>query len=101
MNLKQLTESIILIAKEAGDFLGEQRKSFRPEEAMEKGKYDYVSHIDDDTEIMLIEKLSELLPGAGFIPEEGQGEYRDEDCCWIVDPLDGTTNYLHDTPPIA
>ncbi|MDR0395368.1 MAG: inositol monophosphatase [Tannerella sp.] len=97
--LEQLTEKIIRIAEEAGDFLHEQRKSFRPEDVIEKEKYDYVSHIDKDTEIMLIERLSKLLPEAGFISEEGQAEYHDEEYCWIVDPLDGTTNYIHDLAP--
>jgi myo-inositol-1(or 4)-monophosphatase len=99
MNLEQLTEKIIHIAKEAGSYLSEQRKSFRPDDIIEKGKYDYVSHIDKDTEILLIERLSELLPEAGFISEEGQATYHDEEYCWIIDPLDGTTNYMHDFAP--
>ena len=99
MNLEQLTKEVILIAKEAGQFLREQRKSFRPEDIIEKKKYDYVSHVDKGAEILLIERLSGLLPEAGFISEEGQAAYHDEAYCWIVDPLDGTTNYLHDYAP--
>lgn len=99
MNPEQLTEKIIPIAEEAGRFLHEQRKSFRPEDVIEKGKYDYVSHIDKDTEIMLIKRLSALLPEAGFITEEGQASYNNEEYCWIIDPLDGTTNYIHDFAP--
>ncbi|MDR1525334.1 MAG: inositol monophosphatase [Tannerella sp.] len=99
MNPEQLTEKMILIAQEAGSYLCEQRKSFRPEDVMEKGKYDYVSHVDKDTEILLINRLSELLPEAGFISEEGQAAYHDEEYCWIIDPLDGTTNYMHDFAP--
>jgi myo-inositol-1(or 4)-monophosphatase len=99
MNVEQLTEKITLIAREAGEFVGEQRKSFRPEDVVEKGKYDYVSHIDKDTEVLLIRRLSALLPEAGFISEEGQAAYHDEEYCWIIDPLDGTTNYIHDFAP--
>jgi myo-inositol-1(or 4)-monophosphatase len=99
MNPETFTEKMILIAKEAGSFLHEQRKSFRPEDIIEKGKYDYVSHIDKDAEILLIKRLSELLPEAGFISEEGQATYHHEEYCWIIDPLDGTTNYIHDFAP--
>lgn len=43
--------------------------------------------------------LSALLPEAGFITEEGSASYRDEPYCWVIDPLDGTTNYIHDEAP--
>jgi myo-inositol-1(or 4)-monophosphatase len=99
MNIEQLTEKITVIAREAGDFVSEQRKTFRPEDIIEKGKYDYVSHIDRDTEILLIRRLSELLPEAGFISEEGQAAYHGEEYCWIIDPLDGTTNCIRDFAP--
>jgi myo-inositol-1(or 4)-monophosphatase len=99
MSLEQLTTNVIAIAKEAGAFLSEQRNSFRPEEVIEKRSHDYVSYVDKETEILIIKRLSELLPEAGFITEEGQGEYRHEDYCWIIDPLDGTTNYIHDYAP--
>lgn len=45
--------------------------------------------------------LRELLPEAGFIAEEGSAVYHDEPYCWVVDPLDGTTNYIHDNAPIV
>lgn len=93
------TEKIIRIAEETGHFLREERKSFRPESIVEKRKYDYVSSVDKDAERLLIGKLSELLPQAGFISEEGQAAYHGEEYCWIVDPLDGTTNYIHDLAP--
>ena len=40
-----------------------------------------------------------MLPEAGFIAEEGSAAYSDETYCWVVDPLDGTTNYIHDNAP--
>jgi myo-inositol-1(or 4)-monophosphatase len=99
MHPELFTEKIIRIAKETGRFLSEQRKSFRPENIVEKRKYDYVSFVDKEAEIMLIERLSALLPEAGFISEEGQAAYHNEEYCWIVDPLDGTTNYIRDLAP--
>ena len=99
MNLKQLTNEVIIIAKNAGSYLKKQKQDFRPEDVIEKGKFDFVSYVDKNTEIMIIEQLSLLLPSAGYITEEGQAEYNEEEYCWIIDPLDGTTNFIRDFSP--
>jgi myo-inositol-1(or 4)-monophosphatase len=96
---EELTKEVALIARETGHYLHEQKHSLRPEDIIEKAEFDYVSHIDKAAEIRLIKQLSALLPQAGFISEEGQATYRNETFCWIIDPLDGTTNYLHDFAP--
>ena len=44
-------------------------------------------------------QLRELLPEAGFIAEEGSGSLTTENYCWLVDPLDGTTNFIHNNAP--
>lgn len=98
-DLKRLTTDVCRIATEAGSFLREERKSFRREHVVEKHAHDYVSYVDKESEKRLVEKLSTLLPEAGFITEEGSATYRDEPYCWVIDPLDGTTNYIHDTAP--
>lgn len=46
-------------------------------------------------------QLSTLLPEAGFIAEEGSGSLTDEEYCWVIDPLDGTSNYIHDMAPYS
>ena len=99
MNLDQLTNDVIKIAKNAGEYLNKQKQDFHPEDVIEKGKFDFVSYVDKNTEIMIIKQLSELLPSAGYITEEGQAEYNEEEYCWIIDPLDGTTNFIHDFAP--
>jgi len=99
MNLEQLTKEVIIIAKNAGDYLKKQKQDFRPEDVIEKNKFDFVSYVDKNTEIMVIKHLSELLPSAGYITEEGQADYNEEEYCWIIDPLDGTTNFIHDFAP--
>lgn len=98
-DLKFLTESVCHIAREAGAFLKEERKSFRREAVQVKHAHDYVSYVDKESEKRLVAALKELLPEAGFITEEGSAVYRDEPYCWVVDPLDGTTNYIHDIAP--
>lgn len=99
MDLKRLTADVCRVAVEAGDFLRAERKIFRRDRVEEKQAHDYVSYVDKESEKRLVEKLSVLLPEAGFITEEGSATYRDEPHCWVIDPLDGTTNYIHDEAP--
>ena len=94
LDLKQLTVEVCRIATEAGHFLKEERKNFRRERVMEKHAHDYVSYVDKESEVRLVKALSALLPEAGFITEEGSATYQDEPYCWVIDPLDGTTNYI-------
>ena len=100
-NLKALTEAVCCVAREAGHFLKEERKNFRRESVIEKCTHDYVSYVDKESERRLVTELSALLPEAGFIAEEGSATYNDEPYCWVIDPLDGTTNYIHDNVSIA
>ncbi len=99
LNLKELTEQVCLIARETGHFLKEERKHFRRDVVEEKHAHDYVSYVDKESECRTVAALRALLPEAGFITEEGSADYRDEPYCWVVDPLDGTTNYIHDNAP--
>ncbi|WP_350335182.1 inositol monophosphatase family protein [Coralliovum pocilloporae] len=67
-----------------------------------KGPGDFVSAADKKSEKILYEELSKARPTYGFLMEEG-GEIIGEDptCRWIIDPLDGTTNFLHGIPAFA
>ncbi len=67
-----------------------------------KGAGDYVSAADIKAEQVLFEELMRVRPGYGFIGEErGLIEGSDKTHTWIVDPLDGTTNFLHAIPHFA
>lgn len=67
-----------------------------------KGPGDFVSHADTRTERLLREELGRVRPNFGFVMEESEPEVgRDPDQRWIVDPLDGTTNFLHGIPHFA
>ena len=99
MDLASLTAKVCRIAMDAGSFLKEERKTFRSESVEKKHAHDYVSYVDKESEKQIVAELSVLLPEAGFITEEGSAVYQDEPYCWVVDPLDGTTNYIHDNAP--
>ena len=67
-----------------------------------KGPADFVSHADQRTESILIDELSKARPGYGFLGEEGGGiEGKDRSHRFIIDPIDGTTNFLHGVPHFA
>ncbi|MBN9572046.1 MAG: inositol monophosphatase, partial [Alphaproteobacteria bacterium] len=67
-----------------------------------KGPADFVSNADRRTERILIEELSRTRPGYGFLVEEsGTIEGPDKTHRFIIDPLDGTTNFLHSIPHFA
>ena len=67
-----------------------------------KGPADFVSTADERTERILIEELSRARPGYGFLVEEsGTIEGPDKSHRFIIDPLDGTTNFLHSIPHFA
>lgn len=65
-----------------------------------KGDNDFVSEIDHAAERVIVETLLEAYPTHGILAEEGSGKGResDPDFLWIIDPLDGTTNFLHGLP---
>ena len=90
------------IAREAGMFLLTERQKFSPDAVEYKGLNDLVSYVDKECERMLVPKLHALLPEAGFITEEGTTEQADRTGLnWIIDPLDGTTNFIHGLPVYA
>lgn len=98
MNPAELTARICSIAKETGGFLREQISLLRLEEIQVKSLNNFVTHVDQTAEKMLVEKLSVLIPGSGFIVEENTVDFQANDYIWIVDPLDGTTNFIHGVP---
>jgi myo-inositol-1(or 4)-monophosphatase len=67
-----------------------------------KGPADFVTHADQRTERVLIEELSKARPGYGFLGEEGGAvEGKDKTHRFIIDPIDGTTNFMHGVPHFA
>ena len=100
-NLEQLTRLVCQIAREAGSYIRKERAGFSVEKVERKHAHDYVSYVDKGSEQLIVRALRELLPEAGFITEEGSAGHTDEQYVWVVDPLDGTTNFIHGFAPYA
>ena len=122
MELQQLTLSVCRVAREAGAYINKERASFSLDKVERKHAHDYVSYVDKGSEQLIVKALRELLPEAGFITEEGTTKNDDRckmsdvrcqkedvsdvspqpsDFTWVVDPLDGTTNFIHGFAPYA
>ncbi|WP_162416460.1 inositol monophosphatase family protein [Cyclobacterium roseum] len=101
MELERITEQVANLARKAGAFIREEGKNFSLEKVEQKGFNDLVSYVDKGAEEIIVKGLSEILPEAGFITEEGTKSDTDQELTWIVDPLDGTTNFVHGIPMFA
>ena len=67
-----------------------------------KGPYDFVTKTDKQVEKILIEELSKIKKNYSFLSEEvGTIKNKDKENVWIIDPIDGTTNFLHGIPHFA
>ena len=113
IDLEECTLAVCKIARRAGEYIREERKKFSLERVERKHAHDYVSYVDKGSERLIVSALRELLPEAGFITEEGTADQGDRSLDpernqepvplirWVVDPLDGTTNFIHQYAPYA
>jgi len=101
LDLKKLCAAVCEVAKQTGAFIKGERQKFSVDRIETKSKNDFVSYVDKTSEVQIIKALSELLPDSGFIAEEGTSSKKGDVYNWIIDPLDGTTNFIHGIPCYA
>ena len=101
IDLEKYTLAVCEIARRAGAYIREERQKFSLESVERKHAHDYVSYVDKGSEQLIVSALRGLLPAAGFITEEGLAGHDAEQMLWVVDPLDGTTNFIHQYAPYA
>ncbi len=98
MQLNPIINQVTEIARHAGDFIRQERKCFTPDRIEHKGLNDLVSYVDKAAEQLIVSALQKVLPEAGFITEEKTTSKVGSRYNWIIDPLDGTTNFIHGLP---
>ncbi len=101
MDLQKITDQVIVLVKEVGIYLKGEQHKITSEIIEKKGRNDFVTYVDKTAEQKLVDKLKEILPDAGFIAEEGTEIKKSEIYNWIIDPLDGTTNFIHGLKPYS
>ncbi len=100
LDLLSIQAQVVDLAKEVGAYIRAERLRFTADKIEIKGLNDLVSYVDRKSELQLVTGLSAILPDAGFIVEEGS-RIDKQTLNWIVDPLDGTTNFIHGLPCYA
>lgn len=100
-NLQRLCTQTRQVVIEVGKFLRNELGKVNVQQIETKSLNSLVSYVDKTAEEMLVEKLGDLLPGSVFLTEEETIEQQKGEFRWIIDPLDGTTNFLHQIPVFA
>ncbi len=95
--MKHYKEVAVSAARAAGQILMDNLGTLSPDEINSKMRFDFVTRVDKESEARIVEILRKAFPDHGFLAEEAHrdhvGGFR-----WIIDPLDGTTNYIHSVP---
>lgn len=95
----ELLQEATRLVQSTGAWILEQQSALNELDVHDKGLNQLVSRVDREAEQQLADGLRKLLPGAGFITEEATvAQQQQQAYTWIIDPLDGTTNFLHGLP---
>lgn len=98
MNFEKIAFQTEEVAKLAGAFIASQVNQLKTGQVEVKGEHNYVTFVDKESERIIVEGLTPLINSAVFLTEEATVESRAGEWQWIVDPLDGTTNFIHGLP---
>jgi myo-inositol-1(or 4)-monophosphatase len=101
MDLSLICSEVINISVEVAKYIRKEREALATGNFETKGKHNFVTHVDKGSEERLVEALGKLIPNSGFIAEEGTSNKKGEIYNWVIDPIDGTTNFIHGAPPYS
>ena len=101
LNYQNICNQVTELSKEAGSFIRKEKGKINAENIETKSLHSYVTYVDKNAEQIIVDKLKQILPEAGFITEEETETIQSDTYNWIVDPLDGTTNFIHGLEPFS
>jgi myo-inositol-1(or 4)-monophosphatase len=101
MKLETITKQVVELSKTVGHFIKNEVNELNKDDIEEKGIHNLVTYVDKQSEKKLVKELGIILPEAGFIAEEDDTLVRSNSLNWVIDPLDGTTNFIHRIPLYA
>lgn len=97
-DLNAICNEVRSLARETGEYILHEVTRIGSNDIETKDVHNYVTYVDKNAEKMIVARLQALLPEAGFIVEENTIEKHGAIYNWVVDPLDGTTNFIHGIP---
>ena len=101
MDLEKLCREVIRIAKDTGEFIAQNKPALKDIRISEKDFNNFVTSVDLESENRIVSELLKILPEAGIIGEEKTNDKNSNEYNWVIDPLDGTTNFIHGVPCFA
>lgn len=101
MNFENITNKVVELCIKNGNYIRKHQEKLEAKDIELKDEHNFVTYVDRTSEEMLVEELSKLTPGCGFIAEEDDYGNDDSELKWVIDPLDGTTNFVHGVPVFA
>lgn len=101
VDLEKICKAVCDLTRETGKYVKTQSGKVKAESIETKGLNDFVTVIDKASEQKIIAGLEPLIPEAGFIAEENTSNKKGKTYNWIIDPIDGTTNFIHGVPCFA
>lgn len=94
----ELRDFLVSLCKDVADYIKSELEKVQADDIEEKELNSLVSYVDKQAEQMIVTALKEITPKAGFLTEEDTKNDLEKPKVWIIDPLDGTTNYLRKIP---
>ncbi len=101
MDFQKICTGMQEIVRNTASYIVTERNKHAELDVEVKGRHNYVTKVDKQAEEMLVKEMLALIPESGFITEEGTSSGRKERFNWVIDPIDGTTNFIHGLPPYA
>jgi myo-inositol-1(or 4)-monophosphatase len=98
LDLEDITHKCLNLIRDTATYIKAQQAKVLSGDIETKEANSFVTYVDKQAELMLVRGLADLVPEATFITEEQMVENQDSDLAWIIDPLDGTTNFLYSIP---
>ncbi len=99
--MEQLLKIALQAVQEAGDMIGSNFQNLQDSDIQAKGKNDFVTRVDQEAEIIIKRTILKEFPRHQVLGEESGYSKRKSKYLWVIDPLDGTTNFIQGIPHFA